>query len=76
MPGPSGKQQVGDDAEVLDAQLDQHRRLTGPARPNLAFRTWWKSRARDVASRSGSAAARHVTPVAGGELAELATVER
>ena len=52
----------------------EHRRHRS-ARPNLAFRIWWKSREpeRDDARRMRAAGARH--RVAAGELAELAPVD-
>ena len=77
-PGPASTQvEVGDDAEVDDVQLDQHLAARyRSARPNLALRIWWKSRGPKVTMRAGSATARARHRVAGGELAELAPVER
>ena len=74
-PGPERHAQLGDDAEVLDAQLRQHRRhRSGSA--NFVFRIWWKSRGCTLASRSGSGAAAAAHPVAVGQRAELAPVDR
>ena len=39
IPGPSGQQEIGDDPEVLDAQLDQHLHVHRSGRANLAFST-------------------------------------
>ena len=60
-PGAEHQVEVGDDPEIDDVQLDQHQRRYRSARPNLAFRIWWKSRGPKVTMRAGTvaAAARH-----------------
>src|SRR4051794_30534039 len=50
--------QVGDDAEVLDDELDQHRGYRSDS-PNLAFRMRWKLFEPNRTSRAGRAAAVH-----------------
>ena len=54
------EREVGDDPEVGDVQLGQHRAEVRyrSARPNLAFRIWWKSRGPNVTMRAGRRAAR------------------
>ena len=75
MPPPSGQQQVGDDPEVLDAQLDQHRH-SPIGKVELGFEDLVEvPRAqRREAQRFGRRGARD--SISGGELAELAAVER
>ena len=75
MPSPSGSSRsamIPRFSTRSSTNISAHR----SGRSNLALSTWWKSRARRLASRSGSAAAAARHPIAGAELAELAAVER
>src|SRR5581483_9182127 len=61
--GAAGIEQHGDvvdDPEVSDVELAEHGRHRS-ARPNLAFRIWWKSRGPNVTTRAGFGPAVQVT---------------
>ena len=67
--------QVVDDAEVRDAELDEHAGHRSE-RPNLAFRIWWKSRGPKVTMRAGFGPAVQVTVSPLSSMPMLAAVER
>ncbi len=71
--GTDEHREVVDDPEVGDVELVQHRYRS--ARPNLAFKIWWKSRGPNVTIRPGFGPAVHATASPWHEAAELAAVD-
>ncbi len=59
--GAEHQVEIGDDPEIDDVELHEHGGAYRSARPNLAFRIWWKSRRPKVTMRAGSGPAVHTT---------------